>query len=69
MATPTPNPGMFKNVQISETETDLIIRISKAGDFGLSTTGKTTIVASTGGFRPPTPSTTSGLRLNIMVIK
>lgn len=53
------------NVQISETKTDLIIRIQKDRDFGLSASGKTRVIASTGGF----VTRDDGLMINLNVVK
>ena len=42
-------PTYGKGVDIDETDTEIIIRFLKAGDFGPSASGKTNIIATSSG--------------------
>lgn len=53
------------NVQITKVGDDLIIRVKANLEFGKSSTGKSTMVATTGGF----VEHASGLRISLNVVK
>jgi len=56
----------MKNVKLSVEKDVLVITIDLTKDFGLSNSGKTTIVASTNGF---TQIGNNGIKLNLNCIK
>lgn len=65
MPSETTSNTVNKNVQITETATDIIIRVQKDGDFGLSSTGKSRVIASTSGFL----RLACGIAVNLTAIK
>lgn len=58
--------GLEKNVKIELIDGKIIITIDSTADYGLSSSGKSRTVASTGGFIP-VPGT--NVKLNINAIK
>jgi len=60
----------MKNVEITVVGSTLTIKVDLTKDFGLSSTGKSRTVASTGGFtRLEAGGPNAGLALNLNVIK
>ena len=58
--------GLEKNIKIEVVDGKIIITIDSTADYGLSSSGKSRTVASTGGFIP-VPGT--NVKLNINAIK
>ncbi len=55
----------MENIRLVEEGNDIVIKIDKSKAFGRTSTGKSTIVASSKGWQSIAP----GIKLNLLVLK